>query len=110
MATFTFSPAPGATEAKDPRVRAAIFGDGYQQRVGDGINNRPRSWALQFNGPTARIDEIDDFLIARNGAESFDWVPPSGATGKWICKSWSRSVPAINVQSISATFDQVFGE
>lgn len=110
MSTFTWSPAPGASEANEPRVRVSKFGDGYQQRVGDGINNQPRTWTLQFTGPTARTDEISAFLKARAGTESFDWTPPYGAAGKWICSSWSRAVIWNTVQGVSATFIEVFGE
>ena len=110
MSTFTWSPAPGATLQQQPRVRAAVFGDGYQQRVADGINAMPRSWSLSFTRETADIDAIEAFLIAHAGVTSFDWTPPSGAAGKWICKSWSRNVIYRNVQAITATFEEVFGE
>lgn len=110
MSTFTWSPAPGATESVEPRVRTAAFGDGYQQRVGDGINNRPRSWSLSFLGPVARTDEIAAFLEAANGVTSFDWTPPYGPAGKFVCRAWSRGVPSLYIQSISATFDEVYGD
>jgi len=110
MSTFTWSPAPGATETQTPRVRTASYGDGYQQRVGDGIHPIARSWALQFVRPTADIDAIAAFLIALAGTESFDWTPPSGSAGKWICKSWSRNAIYSTVHSINATFEEVFGD
>jgi phage-related protein len=110
MSTFTWSPAPGPVLSVKPRVRTAPFGDGYQQRVGDGINTQPRSWSLQFTRQTSDVDAIDAFLSACDGVESFDWLPPSGLTGKWICADWSRSAVARQVQSITATFQEVFGD
>lgn len=110
MSTFTWSPAPGAAQVKTPRVRTAVFGDGYQQRVGDGINTVARVWNLTFRRLTVDIDAIDAFLTARNGVESFTWTPPSGATGKFICKNWSQNIPAPQLQEISATFEEVFGD
>ncbi len=110
MSTFTWSPAPGATESVEPRVSSAKFGDGYEQRVGDGINTRPRTWSLNFTGPTVRTDEIAAFLEARNGVESFDWTPPYGPAGKFKCESWSRSVPSLFIQGINATFKEVYGD
>jgi phage-related protein len=110
MSTFTWSPAPNATQQKQTRVKTAVFGDGYQQRVADGINTTPRSWSLTFTRKTADVDAIEAFLDARNGTESFDWLPPSGVTGKWICKSWPRTVIHNSVQAISATFEEVFGD
>lgn len=110
MSTFTWSPAPGSTQNTTPRVRTAQFGDGYSQRVGDGINTMPRSWSLTFTRQTADIDAIEAFLVARAGVESFDWTPPAGVAGKWICKSWSRVVHFNVVQGINATFEEVFGD
>ena len=110
MSTFTWSPAPGASLAKQPRVRSAQFGDGYEQRVGDGINNSPRAWTVDFTRKTSDIDAIDGFLDAANGTASFDWTPPSGVAGKWLCAEWGRSVTDNRVQAISAVFREVFGD
>lgn len=110
MSTFIWSPAYGAALAVEPRVRVASFGDGYQQRVGDGINSQPRSWSLSFSQLRANIDAIEAFLTAHAGVESFDWTPPTGAAGKWICQSWSRAHSAKQVQAINCTFIEVFGE
>lgn len=110
MSTFTWSPETEPTENEAPRVRAAGFGDGYSQRVGDGINNSPRSWALRFTRMSADIQEIIAFLRARGGAESFDWTPPGGPSGKWICKSWSRVFHGNEVMGVTATFEEVFGD
>lgn len=110
MSTFTWSPAPGAAQQKTPKVRTSQFGDGYQQRVGDGINTISRAWTLTFRRLTADVDAIDAFLTARAGVESFDWTPPSGSVGKWICKSWSQGIPAMQLQEINATFEEVHGD
>lgn len=110
MSTFTWSPAPGAAQDKTPRVRASQFGEGYQQRTPDGINTIARVWTLTFRRVTADVDAIDAFLTARNGAESFIWTPPTGAAGKFICKKWGETVPALVLQEISATFEEVFGD
>lgn len=110
MTTFTYSPESGASQTTQPRVRVATFGDGYQQRVADGINNAPRTWSLSFRGSTARLAEISAFFEARGGVESFDWTPPYGAAGKFICKSWGRDVTALSAQTINATFEEVFGD
>jgi len=109
MSTFNWSPAPGATQTINPRVRTASFGDGYVQTVRDGINNMPRSWSVQFTRATSDIDAIEAFLISVGADVPFNWTPPKGAAGKWLCKSWTQSVPASTVQSISATFDEYFG-
>jgi len=48
----------GASETPKPRVLKAQFGDGYEMRVADGINNTPRTWSLAFNNRTN--DDIDN--------------------------------------------------
>ena len=108
MATFTYYPQT-ANRTMKPRVRVASFGDGYEQRVGDGINNAPRSWQLTFTRPVAEADLILAFLAARNGSEAFDWTDPDGTAAKWVCREWSHSILTRSAKSISATFEQVFG-
>lgn len=109
MATFTWIPDWGAQEQHRPRVRRVQFGDGYQQRSADGINTKPRSWTLTFGGRTdAERTAILDFLNARGALEAFDWTPPSGAAGKWVCEQWSRTATTYGATTIQATFSEVF--
>ena len=110
MSTFTFSPTYGAAETNTPKVRKAQFGDGYQQRVGDGINRTPRLWSLSFEGTKTDIDAIDLFLETEDGITSFDWQPPAGAAGKWICSEWTSAINQYNNWVLSANFQEVFGE
>lgn len=109
MATFTTAPDFNSPLSVEPRVLTAQFGDGYQQRVGDGINIAPRSWALTFNNRTVtEKNTIEAFLLARNGLEAFDWTPPTGAAGKWICKAWQATPNNAAMWSVTATFTEVF--
>ena len=109
MSTFTFSPSYSVSQTVTPRVKSIQFGDGYMQRVADGINTQPRQWSLVFNGNEAEITAIENFLIAENGVSSFTWTPPTGAQGNFICQSWSRTFSDFNNESLSATFVEVFG-
>jgi len=110
MATFAWSPQT-AQKSAEPRVLSAAFGDGYQQRVGDGINALAASWELTFSRTAADIDAIEDFLIARAGVESFDWTDPDGNAIRAICPSWARQPnTGLGSGSLTATFRQVFGE
>jgi phage-related protein len=109
MATFTYIASYGAMVKKQPRVRSINFGDGYEQRATFGINNNPRLWTLEFNGKTGtEADAIDNFLTARAGVEKFDWTPPTGSAGKWICRAWNRSIVDSDIHNISASFEEVF--
>ena len=109
MAEFRYCPAFGASEQKKPRFLSVSFGDGYQQRAADGINNVIRQWQLTFSSKQARIDEIRAFLDARAGAESFDWTPPRGAAGRWIAPEWNSQINN-GGDNLTVTFVEVFGE
>ncbi|MTD34035.1 phage tail protein [Paludibacterium denitrificans] len=108
--TFTWTPDYSAKLSRAPRVLKAQFGDGYDQRVPDGINNNPQSWALTFNNRTnADADAIDAFLSAQNGVTWFWWTPPRvNAAIKVVCEKWDKSEATFNGTTVTATFDQKF--
>lgn len=96
-------------------VNRAPFGDGYEQRVGRGINNIKRTWDLNFNGrEEIEAQEIVDFLEARREGQSFDWVPeylnPTSQTIKVYCLAFDVNPSTYKGFNISATFREVFGE
>ena len=110
MATFpSITPSYGASKSSQPNVRTVQYGDGYSQRLTYGLNQNPKQWDLTWQNITeANSDTIEAFLDARGGAESFDWTPPDGSTGKWICPQWNKTIPYNNRATITATFIQVF--
>lgn len=109
MAEFTWFPSYPASRPVKPKVLKAQFGDGYESRTGDGLNPISRTWNLQFNNRLkAEIEAIDAFLMARAGSESFDWTPPLGGAGKWVCEAWEPTLTQPVFHSMSATFREVF--
>ena len=108
MSTFTWKPSWGAKLSVKPSVMSAKFGDGYEQRVADGINSQPRIWSLTFTSPVSEIDAIEAFISLAGAVSSFDWTPPTGAAGKFVCDQWERDVVAPAVHSFMATFREVF--
>ena len=109
MATFTYIPTMGASEASKPRVRRFQAGDGYEQRIRFGLNTDPKEWSLTFSNRTdTERDNIVGFLQDRGGYESFDWTPPRGSAGKYVCESWEVTVSNCNNNQIQATFRQVY--
>jgi phage-related protein len=109
MATFTYTPSFEATEASKPRARKFQAGDGYEQRVRFGLNTNPKEWSLVFSNRTdTERDTILAFLDARGGVESFDWTPPRGTAGKYVCEDWQITLSNCNNNQIRATFRQVF--
>ena len=108
MATFTWTPSFEATEVSKPRVRKTQLGDSYEQRVTFGLNSNLKEWQLTFSERTdTEREQIMTFLNARNATESFDWTPPRGTAGKYVCEEWQTTLRACNLNTIRATFRQV---
>lgn len=94
-----------------PKVRVAKFGDGYEQRVAEGINNNPQQWQLTFSKRSGTdVDGVYDFLQARGAVESFQWTPRGEASPRWfVCRKWTRKFDVYNVvQSITFVLEEVF--
>jgi len=109
MATFTATPSQGINLTSEFRVKKAQFGDGYSQRVADGINTIQRKWSVSFTNTATAIDAIQLFLDTEKGVTSFTWVPPVGDSGLFLCDSYSRSIDDYDNETLSATFIEVFG-
>jgi phage-related protein len=109
MATFTFTPSYAPQETTKAAVRATRYADGFEQRIGYGLNNVQREWSLSFNNrDDSETTNIVNFLRARNGFEAFDWTPPRGGIGKWKCVDWSVTTESFGRHNVSATFVEVF--
>ena len=103
----------------DNRQLKVQFGDGYQQRAPDGINNLVLSFDLSFdNRSEIVVKNILNFLqgtdifYQRNQTEAFFWTPPppfdtNGAllfTYDKLKHNWGEGL----IASLSVTFNQVF--
>ena len=112
MATFPdIDPDYGAQKNSAPVVRKVQFGDGYETRLTYGLNQNPKQWSLSFvNITETDSDTIETFLDARAvDNASFDWQPPGSSVAyKWVCETWSKSIPYANRATINATFREVF--
>lgn len=109
MPTFAWIATYGSRQTTKPNVTPTKFGDGYEVRVAIGINFIARKWDLSFdNRANSTADAIEAFLRARGGVESFDWTPPYGDAGKWVCREWSSAPTSQNSRSVSCVFEEVF--
>lgn len=108
--TFTWIPDVGASADRAPVVNSAKFGDGYEQRTPNGLNTLPGIWNLTFSSRNyTEIDAIEAFLADRDGALNFQWTPPRSASVLlFICRKWSRTIGNGPLDSLTATFEQVF--
>ena len=111
MATFpSITPTYGVQKRSAPNVRKVQFGDGYESRFTMGINQDPKVYNLTFEVSETDSDTIETFLDARAADfASFDFTPPGeGSSSKFVCDTWSKSIPYLNRARIQATFREVF--
>jgi phage-related protein len=107
--TFKWSPALGGQGDMTFAVRSSKFGGGYEQRIEDGINNVSETYQLTFRGRVETIREIRSFLRRHAGVRAFDWTPPIGEPGRFVCKKLGHVFSDKTVFVLTATFDQDFG-
>lgn len=107
---FIWIPNYNSNMAFEPKVKLTKFGDGYEQRVPDGINNSLLKFNLSFNGrPLHEATAIIHFLKNRNGAESFVFTPhsPFGKTKLYKCPNYTVDFVFFNNYNITAIFEEV---
>lgn len=97
MKELTWRPQGGVEPTVTHRIKSAQFGDGYTQRVGDGINTRKEVWPLTFLGRKAEIEAIKAFFDEHAGHKAFLWrgkafVAPGGYSWREGAVAWSLRV------------------
>ncbi|MDG5496976.1 MULTISPECIES: phage tail protein [Azospirillaceae] len=92
------------------RLSVAQFGDGYSQRIADGINNLQQSTSLSWSALTAvEADAIEGFFKARSDGSAFTYTLP-GTTGavRWMIAQWTRTLETPGLWNINASLTKVF--
>ena len=111
MATFPITnPVYNTRINARPKVNILSFGDGFEQRLTEGLNQNPLSVNLTFELSQTDADTAITFLNARveDGA-SFDYTLPSETSSrKFVCTSFPRSIPFLNRVTLSCVFREVF--
>jgi phage-related protein len=107
---FTYIPAKSFSKTTKTNSHQIKFGEGYSQRVSEGINNIASSWELSFiNVSLTTSANIESFLTARNGTEAFLFNPPGELiTYLVICTEWSTEYTSHISRTIKCNFEQVF--
>ncbi len=103
-------PTYGSKPQKEHRVLSASFGDGYSQRVLDGLNTVIESWDMNWEVLTlSEKDVIVNFLDSMAGYKAFGYTMPGETVRKkWICKKYSATPLARGIYSLTATFERVY--
>ena len=105
------------TKTSTPRVLTAKFGDGYEQRAVDGINNLAETYTLTFKTrPKADIDDIVAFLDSKQNVTKFTFTLPdtnnTTRTGerdvKVVAQDYSTNYEYDNFYTLNVTLRRVF--
>ena len=102
----------GFSRGSAPKVHTITFGDGYEQRIADGINNLVQTMNVTFNTrPKAEIDDLVAFFESLGGVSKFRMTidDTNGAeTIKVVCRQWNHTWNYDDFYSLSATFDRLY--
>tara|TARA_R100001443_G_scaffold78076_2_gene85325 strand:- start:1327 stop:1701 length:375 start_codon:yes stop_codon:yes gene_type:complete len=108
-------PDKGLARSSKPTIHLANFGDGYEQRLANGINNLVESYSIAFNNRTKEeIDDIIAFFENKGGVTAFTYtVPDTNESGnevaiKVVCSEWNKSYAYGDYYSATATFKRVY--
>ena len=112
--TKTFAPAqpPNLPSSKtsEQRLLQAQFGDGYEQRAGDGINADRVKWSLTWNAVTN--EEADAIELALRGGvfEPFLYEVPGDVERLYLTdpNTVTRGLVSVTHDTISVALTEVF--
>jgi phage-related protein len=94
----------------EPKIKQIKFGEGYEQRMKDGINNNLLKLQLKFNNRKLHeYTAIQHFLNSRQGYESFLYIPlpPFNTRKKFKCLIWNAIDEFYDNFNLEATFEEV---
>lgn len=115
--TLVATPDKSMSKSTAPRVLTATFGDGYEQRIADGINSINETYSLSFKTrPKADIDDIVLFLDTQKNVSKFLFTMPdtnnTTRTGekdvKVVATNYSVTYDYENFYSLSLSLKRVY--
>lgn len=115
--TLVATPDKSMSKASTPRVLTAKFGDGYEQRIANGINSIDETYSLSFKTrPKADIDDIVLFLDTQKNVSKFLFTMPdtnnTTRTGekdvKVVATNYSVTYDYENFYSLSLSLKRVY--
>lgn len=112
---FFWKPSYNSKINNQPRMKILKFGNGYEQRINDGINNQLKEIDLIFdNRSENETVSILHFLNARASQESFIYNIPTifsksstSLNTRFVCPEWSASYISYNNNTIEVKFREV---
>lgn len=108
MDTFNHYADVGSSVEPTFKVLRYQFGDGYEQRLRNGLNNKLRTWSVSFKVGTEEANTIFTFLKDREGVYPFIWTAsPEQEDVVVVCDNVSKTYNSVGWYTVSATFREV---
>ena len=110
---FFWKPSYNSKILNKPKMKNIKFGNGYEQRIIDGINNNLKEIDFIFeNRSEIETVSILHFLNERNSQESFIYNIPtvyskSTLTTRFVCPEWSSTYISYNNYTIETKLQEV---
>jgi|TARA_B100001964_G_scaffold232692_1_gene288818 phage-related protein len=114
---FIWNPSYNISVENSPRINSVVFGNGYEQRIKDGIFNNLIKLSLRFEHRNIKeAQAINHFLRTRSGTESFVFknlpepyndLSAGGYKKLFVCKTFNSNFVFYNNYTIDATFEEV---
>ena len=93
LSVLPYCPQPGYSVENEPRRKVNQFGDGYQQRMVDGLNPLLRKFSFTYKLSHQNAVKLDRFLSEHSGVRAFYFHEYEGGQRiKGVCPKWSKRV------------------
>ena len=90
LKTLPWCPQPGYSVDEEPKRKVLNFGNGYQQRMEDGINTLLRKYSVTFKVKNKESAQFRNFM--KEHGFYFKAVALGGELVKVVCTKFPRSV------------------
>lgn len=92
-----------------PRILIAKFGDGYEQRSPDWINNTPRTITVKVDQTRDIITQLEQFLVSLEGSTAFLFTPPYDTQGTFVAdQGWTITEKGFDYAILEVQLREVF--
>ena len=94
LKTQPWCPQPGYSVDEEPKRKVLNLGNGYQQRMEDGINALLRKYSVTFKVKNKESAQFRNFMKEHGGVRAFYFkdVALGGEVVKVVCTKFPRSV------------------
>ena len=94
LKTLSWCPQPGYSVEEEPRRKVLNYGNGYQQRMEDGINTLLRKYSVTYKIKNDESAQFRNFMKEHGGVRAFYFkdVALGGELVKVVCSKFPRQV------------------